>query len=857
MRSYRFNAGLGLLFAAAGVAAACSGDVAPAKGQLMVVLQSDMAIPKDFNRVQVQISVLGKLAFSNTYIADDAGAFTLPGTIAVVAGEEAAPTVEVQVVGIDRQGAAQTFSKVVTTLPRERIATLRVPIQWLCTGQVTEFGQGADKQFVSKCMPNKGKDQSCLAGSCADVDVDESSLPEFVPTEVFGGGEYANDPSGKCFDVQGCFKLGVDLAPDLDPDSPTYCQASLEVPENYTVNFAMNTGPLGAGVCDDNDPAAPCYVVLDQSETFGWSALKSNQIDSAPMGGDVLPGPSGTGGAPPSAGQGGGKAGGTSSAPQGGSANGAGGSTGTAGAAAPGAGGSAGAAPGPSPYVTSGNWHGDIYTNSSPGSTIMLENPSAMGFPICVHGDIDATGNPAAYATVGFNLQQAKGGGLVQAIQPESSQGGVYVEITNKLGNELRVELGGINAETDPNERWCSALGDDGQLVPWDAFSNQCWTGDGAAYSPVNDFIKSIQVTVPAAGIARETFDFCINDISEATIAPRRSPPQQAQSLPGGPGVKPQQTGGGEVNGTVVVQFPFAVCEKMLADPTLKLSATAACEAKTEAMPICGPWSSVSNPHVPDPGGTLPDEGVGGAGGDLPGAAGASSGEGGAPAASGGSPNLGTGGTGEDAAGSCQADPHEDTTPVIASFDSDQPTGSIDPVDGREGRVFSVSYGQCPATVLSALPDGANLSPKYLHFQMPGTCAMTQTNMVKLVVPLSASPAPAQSTIPQSMCSYDAAAYSGVSFWVKGIPGQSLKAALLSPDVLAVTDPIPGGTCSSGCTPTFADVPLTGAWTEHTLMFAGQKVDPGQILGLQLQPTASSQVVFDIDEISFVGVDGL
>lgn len=849
MRSYRFNTGLGLLFAAAGVAAACSGDVAPAKGQLMVVLQSDMAIPKDFNRVQVQISVLGKLAFSNTYIADDAGAFTLPGTIAVVAGEEAAPTVEVQVVGIDRQGAAQTFSKVVTTLPRERIATLRVPIQWLCTGQVTEFGQGADKQFVSKCMPQSGKDRSCVAGSCTDVNVDEETLPAYVPTEVFGGGEYANDPSGKCFDVQGCFQLGVDLAPDLNPQSPTFCQASLVVPENYTANFAMNTGPLGAGVCDENDPAAPCYVVLDQSETFGWSALQSSQLDPGKV--DDVPGPTGTGGGPSSAGPGSGTAGTSGRAPggAGGAANSSGGTTSTAGQSQ--AGGGAPAGGGTPPYVTSGNWHGDIYTNHSSDSVIMLDDPHVMGFPICVQGFVNGSADSSNYALVGFNLAQEMGG-AVEDILPENSQGGVYLDIANDGGSPLRVELNGLNAQKDPNEQWCSQFNPTGGVVPWSSFMNQCWTGDGALYSPTDQPLASIQITVPGSTVL-EPFSFCINDISEGTIQPRRSPPQQAQSLPDGPGVKPQQTGGGEVSGTVVVQFPFAVCEKMLADPTLKLSATAACEAKTESMPICGPWSSVSNPHVPDPGGMLPDEGVGGAGGDLPGAAGASSGEGGAPAASGGSPNLGTGGTGADGAGSCQADPHEDTTPLIASFDSDQPTGTIDPVDGREGRVFSVSYGQCPATVINSAAGGANASLKYLHFQMQGSCTMTQTNMVKLVVPLSATAGAGQSTIPASMCAYDAAAYTGVSFWAKGIPGQLLKASLLSPDTLAETDAIPGGVCQAGCTPTYRDVALTAAWQEYTVLFAGAKVDPGQLLGLQLQPTASSEVMFDIDEVSFFG----
>src|SRR6187200_2870860 len=112
MRTLSFSAGLTTMLTGALLAGGgCSGNVAPAKGQLMVVLQSDMSVPKDINRAQVLITVQGKVVFTKLYVADVAGELKLPGTIAVVAGEKEADQVVVQVVGIDKNGEAVTFNK--------------------------------------------------------------------------------------------------------------------------------------------------------------------------------------------------------------------------------------------------------------------------------------------------------------------------------------------------------------------------------------------------------------------------------------------------------------------------------------------------------------------------------------------------------------------------------------------------------------------------------------------------------------------------------------------------------------------------------------------------------------------------
>ena len=106
----------GFVLGALLLGAACSGTEQPRRGQLMVVLQTDMSIPRDFNRIKVMIRVAGKLEHDATYAVAPDGSTKLPGTIAVVAGSEPSAPVEVRVIGIADSGEAQTFSKSITPL---------------------------------------------------------------------------------------------------------------------------------------------------------------------------------------------------------------------------------------------------------------------------------------------------------------------------------------------------------------------------------------------------------------------------------------------------------------------------------------------------------------------------------------------------------------------------------------------------------------------------------------------------------------------------------------------------------------------------------------------------------------------
>src|SRR5690606_9652153 len=97
-------------------------------------------------------------------------------------------------------------------IPERRTATLFVPIQWLCEGQVRSLPQ--DAGYVSTCEPKGGDAYACRAGTCENVEVEEGDLKDYDPSDVFGG---ADDPKeGLCFETVDCFEPGFGVVPNED-----------------------------------------------------------------------------------------------------------------------------------------------------------------------------------------------------------------------------------------------------------------------------------------------------------------------------------------------------------------------------------------------------------------------------------------------------------------------------------------------------------------------------------------------------------------------------------------------------------------------------------------------------------------
>jgi len=171
--------------------ASCSAEVLPPKGQLMLVITTNLAPPKDFDTVHVRVIEEGANApvLDVDYALTGSQAIKLPATLGIVAGSDPNKIVRVTVEG--RKGATVRVQRHATSrVPQNRIAALQLPIDGLCLDQAACPGGTADEL------------QTCIVGSCQSAKVEVDDLPTFSTAAVFGGAE------GTCFDTLGCFAAG-------------------------------------------------------------------------------------------------------------------------------------------------------------------------------------------------------------------------------------------------------------------------------------------------------------------------------------------------------------------------------------------------------------------------------------------------------------------------------------------------------------------------------------------------------------------------------------------------------------------------------------------------------------------------
>ncbi len=231
-----------------GGAFACSGNTTPSS-QIMLALQSDMSLPKDVNKVRIQILENGNFKFDHSYDVGGPNDEKIPATLAV-AGDPGT-SVEVRVLGF-RGSEARTLNKVITTIPDQRIALLRVPIQWLCEGYVRDVGLDT---YETTCSG----DNACIGGECKPVAQNSQSMPDYSPAAVFGGSTRQGG-NGKCFSTETCMDSGFDVQPNMSDCSVDVMAGAAQL------NFAVRTPMGGDGICSSNN----CYVPLDKSDEFGW-----------------------------------------------------------------------------------------------------------------------------------------------------------------------------------------------------------------------------------------------------------------------------------------------------------------------------------------------------------------------------------------------------------------------------------------------------------------------------------------------------------------------------------------------------------------------------------------------------------
>ncbi|HET9959744.1 MAG TPA: hypothetical protein VFQ61_34865, partial [Polyangiaceae bacterium] len=238
----------------------CGGDTSPRKGQIMLALQTDMNIPTDVSHVRIVVLKNGALKFDQKYRVGKDGE-EIPATLGIIASDNASDTTEVRV--LSYQGSkVRTLNRVVTTIPTNRVATLNVPIQWLCDGQVKSSDAAADG-FDSSC---DDPEAACIAGECRKVYVDSVTLPDFELADVTGGSAVPEE--GLCYDTAACLDLGRDITPDA--------QCQIAVPKKLLpkLNVGLRLPKDGGGICGD---AGNCYIPLDSNPDSGFRVVDGSK----------------------------------------------------------------------------------------------------------------------------------------------------------------------------------------------------------------------------------------------------------------------------------------------------------------------------------------------------------------------------------------------------------------------------------------------------------------------------------------------------------------------------------------------------------------------------------------------------
>ncbi|MGK3994760.1 hypothetical protein [Sorangium sp. So ce1024] len=246
-------------------ALACGGCSDP--DEIVIAVSTDLALPKDFDVLQVQVFEGGMRRFEQAYerLGEDDAAARLPATLGFYSSRDGGEAIRIKVSArvADALGPVRILREAVTRIPKDRIVRLTLPLDFLCDGSARAEGNG---DVVSTLC---GEGQTCVAGACVPSAVDSSALPDYSPGDVYGGG--AGDGSGACFDVTACFEGGTPA--DVDPET---CTIAAE--PGATLNVALQTAG-GDGICDEGEgDDRRCLVALDAGSDAGFRVEDDGRI---------------------------------------------------------------------------------------------------------------------------------------------------------------------------------------------------------------------------------------------------------------------------------------------------------------------------------------------------------------------------------------------------------------------------------------------------------------------------------------------------------------------------------------------------------------------------------------------------
>ena len=204
---------LWIVLGVAGLCGACRSDSQPTStGGLVVIVESDLALPADIDRITVEATQV-----NSTLLHEDRKAG--PGKLLIPAEFAIGPTgnsVPVVVHAVAYKGTSPRVERTaVTPIPVDHVGVLHIPLNYLCDGTAKEDG-------TSSC----GNSKTCKQGTCATSTVSPSEVAE--KPAMINAADAGKVASSGCLDVLGCFATATVV--DVDP---TTC--SLHLPMSIDV----------------------------------------------------------------------------------------------------------------------------------------------------------------------------------------------------------------------------------------------------------------------------------------------------------------------------------------------------------------------------------------------------------------------------------------------------------------------------------------------------------------------------------------------------------------------------------------------------------------------------------------------